>query len=117
MFKESCTVFVRGKYFKKFANSNFINLTITDVKFLQTVKEKDIHRLTISFDRNTLDETAAGDLITLIEENEGKTELYFQIVDHEHSSNIELRSDKSVNVNLKLIEFIESVEGMDYHIN
>ena len=117
MFKESCTVFVRGKYFKKFANSNFINLTITDVKFLQTVKEKDIHRFTISFDRNTLDETAAGDLITLIEENEGKTELYFQIVDYEHSSNIELRSDKSVNVNLKLIEFIESVEGMDYHIN
>jgi DNA polymerase-3 subunit alpha len=117
MFAEGCTVFVRGKYFKKFPTSNFIDFSVSDVQYLQTVREKQIEKFTISFDRNSIDETVVDDLITMVEEESGKTDLCFQLIDSEHGTSIDLRSSKKINVSNKLVSYIEANENMDYRVN
>ncbi|MBR1469503.1 MAG: DNA polymerase III subunit alpha [Prevotella sp.] len=118
MFIEDSSIHVRGKFSKKFPTSTFIDLKITDVQYLQTVKDKHIDRLTIIFDFNTLDETIVGDLVTLVENNPGKTELFFKIMDHEHNASLELKSSHNkISVRNDLIQYIEANEGLDYRIN
>ena len=117
MFTEGCTVFVRGKYFKKYPTSNFIDFNVSDVQYLQTVRDNHIEKFTISFDQSSIDETAVDDLISMVEDESGKTELHFQLIDSEHGTSIALHSSKKINVSNKLISYIEANEKMDYRVN
>ena len=117
MFIEGSMVFVRGKFFQKYPGSSFIDMRIEEVQYLQTVKEKRVERFTICFGRDSIDETIADDLATLIDENPGNTELCFRITDHEHATTLALRAaEKRIDVNRKILSYLETA-GMSYDVN
>ena len=118
MFAEGCTVFVRGKYSQRYATSQFVDFRVATVEYLQTVRDKMIERFTITVDRDAVTETLVNDLATLVSESPGKTELYFQIVDHEHNTSLLLRSSsKAIALDRPLIQYIESNEALSYKVN
>ena len=118
MLKEGCTIFIKAKCTPGKFNSNYYNFQISDIQYLQTVKEQRIEKITITIDSDSLDDTLVTDLATLIEDSPGNTQLYIQILDTETKRPITLRSrNRSINIQRDLINFIHSNEGMSYKIN
>ena len=118
MFAEGYTVFVKAKYSKKYATSNFVETKIIEVQFLQTVKEERIERFTITCDKNNINAQMVEDLSTMITESPGHTEFFLQIIDREHNDHLMLRSGShQINLNREILQYVESNEALSYHIN
>ncbi len=118
MFVEGSTVFVRCKFSQRYANSQYIDMRVNDVQYLQTVRDNAIERFTITIDREAIDDSVVNDIATLVTERPGKTELYFQIVDREHNANLLLRSSsKAITLDRSLLQYIESNSHMSYRVN
>ncbi|MBO4659413.1 MAG: DNA polymerase III subunit alpha [Prevotella sp.] len=114
--QESCTVYVTAKAQRRFRDSNVYDLRIGDIQFMQTVKEKNIDKLTIYLESDHLDATAVSDLVAMIDSNPGKTSLYLHI--HDAQGNVQLRSKaKQVELSYMLMQFLDNAEGMSYSIN
>ncbi len=94
-----------------------VDFNVNDVQYLQTVKENNIKKFTITFAHNVLEETVAGDLIVMFEEHPGDTELCFKILDFEHGANLTLNSKKKITVTNEIVNYIEANEGLDYEVN
>ena len=118
MFVEGSTVFVRCKFSQRYANSQYIDMRVNDVQYLQTVRDNAIERFTITIDREAIDDSVVNDIATLVADRPGKTELYFQIVDREHNANLLLRSSsKAITLDRSLLQYIESNSHMTYRVN
>ena len=118
MFVEGSTVFVRCKFSQRYANSQYIDMRVNDVQYLQTVRDNAIERFTITIDREAIDDSVVNDIATLVADRPGKTELYFQIVDREHNANLLLRSSsKAITLDRALLQYIESNSHMSYRVN
>ena len=118
MFTEGSIVYVKCKFTKKYPTSTYVDMQITEVQYMQTVKDNRIEKITISFDREAIDEGMVNDIVTMVNDSPGKTELYFNIIDHEHNSNLLLRSStKKIDVKRNLLQYIESNDKLTYYIN
>ena len=118
MFVVGSTIFMRCKFTQKFPNSPFIDMRIIDVQYLQTVRDNHIEKLTITIDRDAIDDNVVNDITTLIAERPGKTELYFRVLDHEHKTSLLLRSSsKTITLDRMLLQYIEENQHMDYKVN
>jgi DNA polymerase-3 subunit alpha len=85
---------------------------------LQTIKEKAIDRITISFVADMLNEQIVADLSEIINRNPGNTKLFFQLRDSQGKNHVLLHSKNGgVDVRHTLIDYIEKHEMLDYHIN
>jgi DNA polymerase-3 subunit alpha len=118
MLEEGYSVYVTAKCAPRWRDSNQLEFHVTDIQYLQTVKEKRIEKMTIMMEAQSIDEEIVSDLTSLISDNPGPTQLYFQIHHPESSTPIMLRS-KTANINVKreLISYIESHPNMGYRIN
>lgn len=120
MLTQGTVVFITAKCTQKYPNSDFIDITISNIDYMQTVKEKCIEKITITVDSDIIDETLNNDLCTIIERSpkDSRTQLYVQIHNVETNDFIMLRAtDRGVNVDKELVQFIESNPKMSYHIN
>ncbi len=118
MLTEGCSVYVRAKFSKRFATSTFIETRITDIQYLETVKNQSIEKFTIVCDTAHLDETVITDIVTLVSESPGNTQLFFQLNDSEHNTNLLLRSrNGSINLDRHLVQYIESSKHLSYKVN
>ena len=116
MFNEASTVYIQAKSALKFRGSNIYDIRISDIQYMQTVKEKAIERLTIVVNGDLIDTATVSDLVAAIDACPGKTSLYVQI--HDANGNLQFRSrKKTVEVKHQLIQFIDQAEGMNYFIN
>ena len=94
------------------------DLKVTGVEFLQTVKEKQIDRITISMSADLLDDQVVNELTELIAESPGNTQLYFQLHDSTGRHHVLLRStSKTIDIRNTLINYIEQTPALDYKIN
>ena len=101
-----------------YQNGNYYDFKVQNIQFLQDVKENRLEKITITINRNAIDDTLVNDLNTIISENPGKTQLYVQIIDDEHKSRLVLRSkSKEVDIKNNLIAYIEANPAMEYCIN
>ena len=117
-FIEGAPVYVTGKMASRFYNGNQKELKISNVELLQTIKEKAIDSITISMITDQLDEEIANDLVELINENPGKTKLFFQLRDSRGNNHVLLKSNgNGVDVRHTLIDYIERHEMLEYKIN
>ena len=65
-----------------------------------------------------IDETLVNDIKTLVENDEGKAQLFLQIHDAETKTNVLLRAqDRTVGVSRELIQFVNDHPKMSYQIN
>ena len=117
-FIEGAAVFVKGRIQSRFYNSDQKELKVTSVELLQTVKEKQLERITIALNTDHLDNQIVADLNEIINESPGHTELFFQLSDSTGRHRVLLRSQKNrIDVRHQLIDFIAQHEGLEYHIN
>ena len=110
-------MFISGKCSpNRFGNKYYIR--INDIQYLQTVKEKNVEKITITIDSDLLDDVAITDLSTILMENPGNTQLFIQIRDTETMRPITLRSRNcSIDVKRNLISFLHATAGMSFKIN
>ena len=124
------SVFITLRCYKKYATSNYYNLDITDVQFLGTVKDNNIHKISITIPSEDLYDSAgadgeenyeannnAEDLNTLISSKRGPTELYINIVDSETGKLLSLKSRDTITVTNDLIMYINQKDRWEYSIN
>ncbi|MGI6231824.1 MAG: DNA polymerase III subunit alpha [Prevotella sp.] len=112
------SVFITARYTKKFPTSTFYSLNIKSVEYMQTVKEQRIERLTISLPSNEINDVLVNDILSIVSESPGKTDLYFNINDVENNSNVLLRaSSKQVEVTASFLNYIEQNQALHYQLN
>ena len=119
MFTEGATVFVTAKVRPRFQNSNQLDLKVTNIEYLQEVKDKAIDRITISLTTDLLNDQIVAELGELVAESPGKTKLFFQLRDSQGKHHVLLRSKKHlVDVRHQLIDYInQHKDTLDYKIN
>ena len=119
MFSIGASVYVTGKVKSRYQyNDNGPkDLKIGGVEFLQTIKERAIDRITIQLLTDKVDDTIVNDLTEIINENPGKTKLFFQLRDS-NKHHVLLRSRREgIDVKNQLIDYIETHDGLAYSIN
>lgn len=118
MLIEGCTVMVKAQFVQRFRNSDMMEMRITDIQYLQTVKDTQIEKITISLEADKLDDTTVSDLVTIIKDAPGTTQLFFQVRETSNSKPFVLRSRKEkIDISRELISFIKGCEALDYKIN
>ena len=118
MLMEGCTIMLRAQFVQRFRNSDMMEMRITDIQYLQTVKDQQIESLTITLDAERIDDVTVSDLISVIKDCHGNTQLYFQVYDKNSTRPFFLRSrNGKVDVCRELISFIKQNEALGYKIN
>ena len=111
-------VYVQGTFYKKYPTSRFVTTSLSDVQYMQTVKDNYIEQFTIICESDKIDEQIVEDLTSIIEESPGKTRLFFQIVDREQNSQLKMSSSiEGITLNHKMIEYIDGNEALTYQVN
>ena len=119
MFSIGASVYVTGKVKSRYQYNDKgpKDLKIGGVEFLQTIKEKAIDHITIQLMTDKVDDTIVNDLTEIINENPGKTKLFFQLRDS-NKHHVLLRSRREgIDVKNQLIDYIETHDGLAYSIN
>ena len=118
MLTEGCVVYLTAQCVPRYRDATVYDLRVTDIQYMQTVKDNQIERFTITIDSSIIDETIVTDISSMIAECPGKTQLFFQIIDKEHNTNILLHSKtKYIYLKNDLVSYIECHDGMSYHVN
>lgn len=118
MLVEGSTVFITAKCVQKYRDSDYYDFKISDIQYLQTVKDQRIEKFTITMDTTSVDETIVNDISTMLRDSPGNTQLYFQIHDVGNNSHVLLRSKMGpISLKHKLMTYIEANPGMSYHVN
>lgn len=117
LMKENYTIFVTAKCQPRFRNSESYELKVQNVQQLYDVKEKRLEKFTISIPASKVTDETISNLSTLLDGNEGNTQLYIQLHTSENDF-VTLRSKgKGINIDRKLLDYIAAEEEMDYFIN
>ena len=115
---EGSTIYITAKCVSRYGNANYLDFQIGNVEYLQTVKENRIDRFTINVESDAIDETMVSDLQTILENDEGKAQLFFQIHDVDSNTYLLMRArEHTVGVSHALIQYIEQHPKMSYQIN
>ena len=117
LMKENYTIFVTAKCQPRYRNSNLYELKVQNVEQLYDVKAHRLERFTISVDASSVNDQTVSDLVTLVEQNEGSTQLYIELHTAERSLVTLHCRNKGVNVDRALLDFIANEENMSYKIN
>ena len=118
----------RGSDWKKYPKDDATTTTtkewelkITSIEMLEDSYESLIQKVTIALPLSHVNQMNNTDLLSLIEENPGKTDLYLQIHDVESSTTVSLRSKKyKVDVSSAFIDRLkelESEEILEFKVN
>ena len=115
---EGCSVFVTAKCFKKYQNSQYYSLTISNIEYLQTVKDNRIERFTISINSDVINDVTVDDILSMITDTEGRTKLYINLHDEQSGANILLFArSQGIEVKKNLVDYITETQGMSYTVN
>ena len=118
MFQEGASVYIVAKLQQRFRDSTLSDLKVQDVKYMQTVKDETLRKITISIDASKLDAQMVQELNELIAETPGKTSLYFQLLDSRSKKHVLLKSkSRTIDIRSRLINYIDQNEALDYKIN
>ena len=115
--KENYTIYVTAKCQPRYRNSNIYELKVLKVEQLYDVKEHRLERFTISMDASSVNDQMVSDLVTLVDGNEGTTQLCIELYTADQSLVTLYSLSKGVNVDRTLLDFIAKEENMDYRIN
>ena len=115
---EGCSVFVTAKCTKKYQNSQYYSLTISNIEYLQTVKDNRIERFTISINSDVINDVTVDDILSMITDTEGRTKLYINLHDEQSGANILLFArNQGIEVKKNLVDYITETQGMSYTVN
>lgn len=117
-FTEGTPLYIKAKYTTRFPNSTYYTFNVGTVEYMSDVKEKSIERFTISLRSDKMSIELFEDLSEIINENPGKVPLYLQVYDIETNIPLLLQAKNGgINVNHKVISFIESKDELNFFVN
>ena len=119
-FTMSASVYVTGKVVPrwKYNENSPMDLKVSNVEYLQTIKDRAIERITIQMTTDLLNDQVVEDLSEIVSEHPGKTKLFFQLRDSRGKHHVLMQSNNhTVDVRHQLIDYIEKCDGLDYKIN
>lgn len=117
-FIEGTAIFVRAKSVQRFKSEDSYSIKVSDIRFLQTVKENDIDKITISLETDLVTAPSVEELTARLLGSPGKTQVYIQLSNPSYRQVLTMRSRMSgVTVSHELIDYIEGETGMNYAIN
>ncbi len=103
---------------KRFPTSKYYDFKLGSVKYMSDMKNKYVDKFTISAKSDELTEELVNDLFTVVEDNAGTVPLFFNIYDSKFKKTILLRSKiPGVDVNRKLVNFVDSKDELTYSVN
>ena len=119
--KEGYFLYIKGRI----AARNFYGkvgdtyeLKVGSVELLPDVKDSLLQSMTITIQSEVLSEELVDDLVTMLKESPGNTELYVQIKDGEGLCQANLKSKTlKISAQNKLVNYLKSIEGVDYKFN
>lgn len=115
---EGSAVFVTAKCVKRFATSQYFSMVIQKIEYLQTVKDNRLERFTIHLKSALIDDDVVNDVLSMVADAPGKTELYFNVNDEETNTNVLLRAKAGrIEVRNSLVRYVSEREGMSYTVN
>lgn len=115
---EGSTIYCTAKCVARYGNANYLDFKLSTVEYLQTVKENRLERFSIVVDSTEVNEAFVNDQKSVIENDEGKAQLFLQIHDPESNTNILMRAqERTVGVSRELIQFVNDHPKMSYQIN
>ncbi len=118
MLIEGSTLMVKASVVQRYKWKDDLALKITDIQYLQTVKDDNIEKLTITFDADRMDDTIVSDLVSILKDSPGTTDLYFNIMDGKSNRPLTMRSgNMKISIGKELISFIKDTDGFDYKVN
>ena len=118
MFIEGSSVYVEADLSQKYPGSTFVDFNITKVSYLQDVKEKSLNSITINLDPTALTEETVQNLMTIINDNPGDTDLFFCVKQTDGRGTFRLRPrDKGVNIVNDLVMLLDQEKGLSYLVN
>jgi len=91
MLTEGCIVYIMAKCQKRHRDSDYYELRVQDIQYMQTIKDTRLEKITLSIDSAELTEAVVTDLSTLVEKAPGKVQLYVQVVDSVHNVSLMLK--------------------------
>ena len=124
MFIEGASLYVKMKFEKKYPTSTFISSKVQSIEQLANVRDKYISKMTVMLDLDSVDKLTATELVDCIRESKSQpgdpqqVELSLQCHSVKSNRPLNLRS-KSIRVKTekKLLDFIDSHNGINYRIN
>ena len=115
-FVEGTALYITAKLQGRRYDPNALDLVILDIQLLSEVRDTLVKRIVIDVPVDQLDVPMVESLAEIVRENPGNTELCFNINAAEDLS-VNLRSASvHLNVNSRLLDFIESYEGISYRL-
>ena len=111
------SLFVTARVEERQWKQNTYELKIGRVEFLTDVKDQKIKSITITLQTNLLNRKTANELSSLIKQNEGPTDIFFNVIDGKKQSQVMLQcNDYRVSVGSELISYLND-NSIEYQIN
>ena len=116
--KEGYFLFIRGRIVPRKFGPDTYELKVGTVELLPDVKDTLLQSITITIMSEYLNEEMVDNFATLLKETPGSTEVNFLIKDSEGLYQAELKSKTmKISIQNKLINYIKSLEGVNYKFN
>ena len=111
-------IYVTAKCVRRYQNSDRLSFNILNVEYMQTVKERKIEKFTVVADSDKFTDEVVDDILSMLTDCKGDTQLFFRICDREHNSTITLRSRNTlVTVPAALVNYLDNQPDLSYVVN
>ena len=115
-FVEGTSLYITAKLQPRRFDPKTVDLVIIDIQLMSEAKDKLIQRITIDVPVDQLNVPMVENLAEIVRSNPGDTELFFNIKASDDLS-VNLRSASlHLSVNRHLLDYLESNEGLSYHL-
>lgn len=109
---------VSGKVQKRRFNEDELEFSIKSINLLSSVKDELIKSVTLKIHPGNIDREMISELMEMIRENKGETELKFYFYDPEDKISLPMFSRTfRVRLNNELISFLDDHPAIDYKVN
>jgi DNA polymerase-3 subunit alpha len=109
---------IKGKVQKHKFRENELEFHIRTINLLSSVKDELIKSVTIRLDPEIISDEMIHQLLSLLNENKGETELKFLFYDQEDKISLSMFSRTiRIRLNNELISFLDDYPGIEYKVN
>ena len=117
-FFEGSTIFVKATNKPRYANSTYYQFKIGSIELLPNVREKGLERFTITIKDGTLTPELVKELKEKANQSPGDVPMFIEYYDRKNNLNFNMRSrNTTIAPTRNLIEFLDSIEEVEYFVN
>ena len=116
--QEKMFVFIHAKVEPNKWRSDSLDLKLNKVELLSAVKDKVIHKFTVSLPLHVIDEALVESFTEMCQRHSGDAELFIKVEDESTNMAVDLMSHPvKVAVDKEFISYLEELEGVKYKVN